>query len=93
MMADGGAGGFSDGLTVSNDALQTRQRLEESSNSEMKRYRNGEIWDFEHEVTVASNRPPFRSDPLPVLARAVAGCSNHNSVGGCAFLQHLCLII
>lgn len=21
-------------------------------------------------------------DPLPVLARAVAGCSNHNSVGG-----------
>ncbi|KAK8490941.1 hypothetical protein V6N11_024148 [Hibiscus sabdariffa] len=85
MMADGGAGGFSDGLTVSNDALQTRQRLEESSNSEMKRYRNGEIWDFEHE--------PFRSDPLPVLARAVAGCSNHNSVGGCAFLQHLCLII
>ncbi|KAJ0099678.1 hypothetical protein Patl1_21340 [Pistacia atlantica] len=21
-------------------------------------------------------------DPLPLLARAVAGCSNHNSVGG-----------
>lgn len=24
---------------------------------------------------------PF-ADPLPVLSRAVAGCSNHNSVGG-----------
>ncbi|MBA0571737.1 hypothetical protein Golob_002112, partial [Gossypium lobatum] len=70
----------------------------------MKRYRNGEIWDFEHEVAVATNRPvilgldggttstvcicmpimPFSDalpDPLPVLARAVAGCSNHNSVG------------
>lgn len=22
------------------------------------------------------------SDPVPVLSRAVAGCSNHNSVGG-----------
>lgn len=22
------------------------------------------------------------ADPVPVLARAVAGCSNHNSVGG-----------
>ncbi|KAE8725393.1 hypothetical protein F3Y22_tig00008843pilonHSYRG00006 [Hibiscus syriacus] len=60
----------------------------------MKRYRNGEIWDFEHEVAVATNRPvilglvpimPFSDplpDPPPVLARAVAGCSNHNSVGG-----------
>ncbi|KAH7533648.1 hypothetical protein FEM48_Zijuj04G0154000 [Ziziphus jujuba var. spinosa] len=73
----------------------------------MKRYRNGEIWDFEHEMpvvavgsrdvilgldggttsTVCICMPmiPF-SDPLPepppVLARAVAGCSNHNSVGG-----------
>jgi N-acetylglucosamine kinase-like BadF-type ATPase len=24
---------------------------------------------------------PF-NDPLPVLSRTVAGCSNHNSVGG-----------
>lgn len=72
----------------------------------MKRYRNGEIWDFEHEMPVALGARdvilgldggttstvcicmpviPF-SDPLPdrphVLARAVAGCSNHNSVGG-----------
>ncbi|KAE8695737.1 hypothetical protein F3Y22_tig00110691pilonHSYRG00017 [Hibiscus syriacus] len=23
----------------------------------MKRYRNGEIWDFEHEVAVATNHP------------------------------------
>ena len=73
--------------------------------SAMKRYRNGEIWDFEHEVAVATNRQvilgldggttstvcicmpmmPFSDTlphPLPVLARAVAGCSNHNSVGG-----------
>lgn len=71
----------------------------------MKRYRNGEIWDFEHETPVSEDRPvilgldggttstvcicmpvlPFSNplpDPLPVLARAVAGCSNHNSVGG-----------
>ncbi|XP_042972155.1 N-acetyl-D-glucosamine kinase-like isoform X2 [Carya illinoinensis] len=75
----------------------------------MKRHRNGEIWDFEHELpAVAANQcgvdvvlgldggttstvcvcmpviPCSRShfpDPLPVLARAVAGCSNHNSVG------------
>lgn len=26
-------------------------------------------------------------DPLPILARAVAGCSNHNSVGGLSFLS------
>ncbi|KAL0289345.1 UNVERIFIED_CONTAM: hypothetical protein Sangu_2620600 [Sesamum angustifolium] len=89
----------------------------------MKRYRNGEIWDFEHDVnmvaaahcnggkndskflnygvngrkvilgidggttsTVCICIPliPFTQplpDPLPVLARSVAGCSNHNSVG------------
>lgn len=75
----------------------------------MKRYRNGEIWDFEHEMplrregaevilgldggttsTVCICMPliPFSDrlpDPLPVLARAVAGCSNHNSVGGAFF--------
>ena len=75
----------------------------------MKRYRNGEIWDFEQELsgetgcgqklilgldggttnTVCICMPiiPFNpnhhsSDPPPVYARAVAGCSNHNSVGG-----------
>lgn len=73
----------------------------------MKRYRNGEIWDFEDEMvdvsrdgggdvilgldggttsTVCICIPilPFNDnlpDPLPVHARAVAGCSNHNSVG------------
>ncbi|KAM6572305.1 uncharacterized protein LOC115701507 isoform X2 [Cannabis sativa] len=79
----------------------------------MKRYRNGEIWDFEHHVplalaardvilgldggttsTVCICMPviPF-SDPLPdrphVLARAVAGCSNHNSVGEAAARETL----
>ena len=71
----------------------------------MKRYRNGEIWDFEHDVPMAGKKKvilgvdggttstvcvcmpimPFSAplpDPLPLLARAVAGCSNHNSVGG-----------
>ncbi|KAF2302250.1 hypothetical protein GH714_033875 [Hevea brasiliensis] len=75
----------------------------------MKLYRNGEIWDFEHEIDVPGHRPvilgldgrttstvcicmpvqPFSNplpDPLPVLARAVAGCSNHNSVGGHPFV-------
>ena len=72
----------------------------------MKRYRNGEIWDFEQQMPVSHDARdvilgldggttstvcicmpilPF-SDPLPdsvpVLARAVSGCSNHNSVGG-----------
>ncbi|KDO44806.1 hypothetical protein CISIN_1g0175271mg, partial [Citrus sinensis] len=69
----------------------------------MKRYRNGEIWDFEtaeesggREVilgldggttsTVCICMPVISMsdslpDPLPVLARAAAGCSNHNSVG------------
>lgn len=87
----------------------------------MKRYRNREIWEFEHElnmvaaasaysngdrdssrilngrrvilgidggtastVCICMSVMPFDQplpDPLPVLARAVAGCSNHNSVG------------
>ncbi|EEF40856.1 N-acetylglucosamine kinase, putative [Ricinus communis] len=78
----------------------------------MKRYRNGEIWDFEHEIPVSGNNPvilgldggttstvcicmpilPFSTplpDPLPVLARAVAGCSNHNSVGETAARETL----
>ncbi|PON89649.1 ATPase [Trema orientale] len=79
----------------------------------MKRYRNGEIWDFEHQMPVALGASdvilgldggttstvcicmpviPF-SDPLPdrphVLARAVAGCSNHNSVGEAAARETL----
>ncbi|XP_010907330.2 uncharacterized protein [Elaeis guineensis] len=73
----------------------------------MKRYRNGETWDFESEMPAvsrnggvilgldggttstvcvcipatlhSSGRVP--DHPLPILARAVAGCSNHNSVG------------
>ncbi|KAL5731606.1 hypothetical protein ACHQM5_004317 [Ranunculus cassubicifolius] len=80
----------------------------------MKRYRNGEIWDFENEIMdvsrdggevilgldggttstvcicmknmIFSNDLP---DPLPVLARAVAGCSNHNSVGETAARETL----
>lgn len=72
----------------------------------MKRYRNGEIWEFENEMhasddgngvllgldggttsTVCICMPmiPFshsQLNSLPILARAVAGCSNHNSVGG-----------
>ncbi|KAF9588931.1 hypothetical protein IFM89_017610 [Coptis chinensis] len=76
----------------------------------MKRYRNGEIWDFENvsrdgvEVilgldggttsTVCICMPvmPFTlniPDPLPVLARAIAGCSNHNSVGETAARETL----
>ncbi|KAF3445053.1 hypothetical protein FNV43_RR14746 [Rhamnella rubrinervis] len=79
----------------------------------MKRYRNGEIWDFEHEMpvgigcrdvilgldggttsTVCICMPviPFSDplpDPPPVLARAVAGCSNHNSVGEAAARETL----
>ncbi|XP_073148162.1 uncharacterized protein [Henckelia pumila] len=89
----------------------------------MKRYRNREIWDFEHQLVAAAHGNnglnggddvflnggvdglkvilgidggttstvcvcmsflPFTQpvpDPLPILARAVAGCSNHNSVG------------
>ncbi|KAF8040826.1 hypothetical protein BT93_B2910 [Corymbia citriodora subsp. variegata] len=79
----------------------------------MKRYRNGEIWDFEHEMpvmggnnevvlgldggttsTVCICMPLLRvsdplPDPLPVLAKAVAGCSNHNSVGEAAARETL----
>ncbi|XP_043700663.1 N-acetyl-D-glucosamine kinase [Telopea speciosissima] len=79
----------------------------------MRRYRNGEIWGFEQEITPT----PHGSDvvlgldggttstvcvcmpliafsdqlpePLPVLARAVSGCSNHNSVGETAARETL----
>ncbi|KAL1821310.1 hypothetical protein DCAR_0417708 [Daucus carota subsp. sativus] len=80
-----------------------------------KRYRNGEVWDFEHEMaisglgmgrevilgldggttsTVCVCIPivPFTDhlpDPPPLLARAVAGCSNHNSVGETAARETL----
>ncbi|KAF5731361.1 N-acetyl-D-glucosamine kinase-like [Tripterygium wilfordii] len=83
-----------------------------SSFSVMKRYRNGEIWDFENEMAVTIDRQvilgldggttstvcvcmpilPFKDplpDPLPVLARATAGCSNHNSVGETAARETL----
>jgi len=33
--------------------------------------------------------PASLPDPLPVLGRAVAGCSNHNSVGG-NFISPFC---
>lgn len=70
-----------------------------------KRYRNGEIWDFEHDAPVTDSGKdvilgldggttstvcicmpivPFSNsqpESVPILARAVAGCSNHNSVG------------
>lgn len=90
----------------------------------MKRYRNGEIWDFEHEMSVNGSKQvvlgldggttstvcvcmPLLSykdplpDPLPVLAKAVAGCSNHNSVGGinskfltfCFILESIFLLV
>ena len=43
-------------------------------------------------VCICMPVPPF-SDPLPdlvpVLARAVAGCSNHNSVGGNTYIKSL----
>ncbi|KAK3001649.1 hypothetical protein RJ639_020389 [Escallonia herrerae] len=76
----------------------------------MKRYRNGEVWDFEHEMQLRGVERevilgldggttntvcvcmPFADrlpDPLPVLARAVAGCSNHNSVGETAARETL----
>lgn len=99
----------------------------------MKRYRNREIWDFEHELVVAAHGNnglngggdvylnggidglkvilgidggttstvcvcmsllPFAlplPDPLPILARAVGGCSNHNSVGGISVSLHVCI--
>ncbi|KAJ7960584.1 N-acetyl-D-glucosamine kinase [Quillaja saponaria] len=79
----------------------------------MKRYKNGEIWDFELEMPVAESSKdvilgldggttstvcicmpivPFsHSEPesLPTLARAVSGCSNHNSVGETAAKETL----
>lgn len=79
----------------------------------MKRYRNGEIWDFEYEMPLADGASgvvlgldggttstvciclpmtPFSDsqiESLPILARAVAGCSNHNSVGGDSFVFFL----
>ncbi|XP_010246418.1 PREDICTED: N-acetyl-D-glucosamine kinase isoform X2 [Nelumbo nucifera] len=79
----------------------------------MKRYRNGEIWDFEREMPVSRDGSDVilgldggatstvcvclpvmpcseqLPDPLPVLARAVAGCSNHNSVGESAARETL----
>ncbi|XP_042060808.1 N-acetyl-D-glucosamine kinase-like isoform X1 [Salvia splendens] len=94
----------------------------------MKRYRNRQIWEFEHElnmmaaasysvggrilnggvygrkvilgidggtastVCICMSLTPFDQqlpDPLPVLARAVAGCSNHNSVGESAARETL----
>nr|XP_004243623.1 N-acetyl-D-glucosamine kinase [Solanum lycopersicum] len=87
----------------------------------MKRYRNGEIWDFEEEMqllgdgfcdqrevilgldgdttcTVCVCMPliPFADDlpdPPPILSRAVAGCSNHNSVGESAARDALELVM
>ncbi|KAI3746639.1 hypothetical protein L6452_09077 [Arctium lappa] len=80
----------------------------------MKRYRNGEIWDFEQQVsgengggqklilgldggttnTVCICMPiipftPNHHHSPPVYARAVAGCSNHNSVGETAARETL----
>ncbi|XP_028805257.1 N-acetyl-D-glucosamine kinase isoform X1 [Neltuma alba] len=79
----------------------------------MKRYRNGEIWDFEYEMPLADGASgvvlgldggttstvcicmpitPFshpQIESLPILARAVAGCSNHNSVGETAARETL----
>ncbi|XP_008812119.1 N-acetyl-D-glucosamine kinase-like [Phoenix dactylifera] len=78
----------------------------------MRRYRNGEIWNFESQTpaggagvilgldggttsTVCVCLPaamPLASalpDPLPILSRAVAGCSNHNSVGETAARETL----
>ncbi|GAV59991.1 BcrAD_BadFG domain-containing protein [Cephalotus follicularis] len=77
----------------------------------MKKYKNGEIWEFEQQMgsggrqvilgldggttsTVCICMPvlPFSQplpDPLPVLARSVAGCSNHNSIGESAARETL----
>ncbi|XP_057955103.1 uncharacterized protein LOC131149059 isoform X6 [Malania oleifera] len=82
----------------------------------MKKYKNGEIWNFEQDmalspecshvilgvdggttstVCVCMRINPFADSgvlpkTLPVLARAVAGCSNHNSVGG--YLKSFCSV-
>ena len=83
----------------------------------MKRYRNGEIWEFEDDMgvsdgdgtgvllgldggttsTVCICMPmiPFshsQLQSLPILSRAVAGCSNHNSVGGNFLIASLPLL-
>ncbi|CAK8538684.1 unnamed protein product [Lathyrus sativus] len=83
--------------------------------SEMKRYRNGETWEFEDDIDDTSvsvsdgvllgldggttsticicmqmvyfSHSQLQS--LPVLSRAVAGCSNHNSVGEIAARETL----
>ncbi|KAI3974052.1 hypothetical protein MKX01_026449 [Papaver californicum] len=77
-----------------------------------RRDRNGEIWDFEQEMSSLSRDGvilgldggttstvcicmPLMSfsqklpEPLPILARAIAGCSNHNSVGETAARETL----
>lgn len=87
----------------------------------MKRYRNGEIWDFEEEMQLLGDRfcderevilgldgdttctvcvcmplIPFADslpDPPPIFSRAVAGCSNHNSVGESAARDALELVM
>ncbi|KAI4308158.1 hypothetical protein L6164_031261 [Bauhinia variegata] len=80
---------------------------------DMKRPRNGEIWDFELDMPMADGGAgvilgldggttstvcicmpliPFshsQPESLPILARAVAGCSNHNSVGETAARETL----
>lgn len=89
---------------VSEELFGVKKKKKQNRTVDMKRYRNGEIWDFEtaeesggREVilgldggttsTVCICMPVISMsdplpDPLPVLARAAAGCSNHNSVGG-----------
>ncbi|XP_057955107.1 uncharacterized protein LOC131149059 isoform X10 [Malania oleifera] len=85
----------------------------------MKKYKNGEIWNFEQDmalspecshvilgvdggttstVCVCMRINPFADSgvlpkTLPVLARAVAGCSNHNSVGETAARETLELVM
>ncbi|KAK7385908.1 hypothetical protein VNO78_31870 [Psophocarpus tetragonolobus] len=82
----------------------TPEREKVVFDAEMKRYRNGEIWEFEDDLGVSDDSGvllgldggttstvcicmpmiPFSHSQLhslPILARAVAGCSNHNSVG------------
>ncbi|XP_022136560.1 N-acetyl-D-glucosamine kinase-like [Momordica charantia] len=83
-----------------------------------KKHRNGEIWEFEREMSDGTGGGagagdvilgidggttsticvcvPFLqphslhlADPLPVLARVEAGCSNHNSVGETAAKETL----
>ena len=91
-----------------------------------KKHRNGEIWEFEREMSGGAEGggvgdvilgidggttsticvcvpflPPQSlqfPDPIPLLARVEAGCSNHNSVGGTLSLSlslslSLCLFL